>query len=90
MLTDGDAALPPDCTVTLIGDRPLPRAALIDACRAVGWDALFRLSTDARQGSTVRLSDATPRPLWDLVTGPGPRVTGAVALVRTAGGGGST
>ncbi len=87
MITDVDTALPPDCTVTLIGDRARPRAALIDACRDVGWDVLFRLSTDARQGYTVRLSDGPPRPLWDLVTGPGQRFTGEVALLRRAGGG---
>lgn len=85
MIAEVAAALPAGCTVTLIGDRALPSAALIDACRAVGWEVLFRLSSDARQGYTVRLADGTEQPLWDLVTGPGQRWTGEVALFQKAG-----
>ena len=85
MLAEVAAALPPGCTVTLIGDRALPSAELIDACRAVGWDVLFRLSTDARQGYTVRLANGRTCPLWSLVTGPGQRWTGTVQLFQKAG-----
>lgn len=85
MLAEVAAALPADCRVTLVGDRALPSAALLDACRAVGWDALFRLSTDARQGYTVRRADGTTGPLWALVTGPGQRWAEEVALFQKAG-----
>lgn len=81
------AALPANCTVTVVGDRALPSAEVIDACRAVGWHALFRLSTDAKQGYLVRLGGPTaePVPLWSLVTGPGQRWHGSVALFKAAG-----
>jgi hypothetical protein len=85
LITEVAAALPAGCTVTLLGDRALPSAELLDACRAVGWEALFRLSTDARQGYTVRLPGGTTCPLWDLVTGPGQRWAGEVALFQKAG-----
>lgn len=67
------AALLPDCSVTLIGDRALPSVELIEACQAVGWEVVFRLSADARQGYTVRLPEGRECPIWDLVTGPGQR-----------------
>jgi hypothetical protein len=81
------AALPPGCTVTVGGDRGLPSAALLDACRAVGFHALFRLSVDAKQGSLVRVGGLSPAPvaLWSLVTGPGQRWSGAVDLFKAAG-----
>ena len=85
LLAEVAAAVPPGCTVTLLGDRALPSADLVDACRAVGWEVLFRLSTDARQGYTVRLADGTKQPLWDLVTGPGQRWTGEVEIFQKAG-----
>ncbi|MGH2561960.1 MAG: transposase [Thermomicrobiales bacterium] len=85
MFTEGAAALPPGCTVTVMGDRGLPRAEVIDACRAVGWEALFRLSADARQGHRVRLADGQVRPLWELVSGPGQRWSGPVEVFKAAG-----
>ena len=85
MFAEGAAAVPPGCTVTVIGDRALPSAEVIDACRAVGWEALFRLSADARQGPSVRLADGAVRPLWALVTGPGQRWAGPVELFKAAG-----
>lgn len=85
MIAEVTAALPPSCTVTLIGDRALPSAELIDACRAVGWDVLFRLSADARQGHSVRCADGTQGPIWDLVTGPGQRWSGVVQIFQKAG-----
>jgi len=78
------AALPANCAVTVMGDRGLPSAEVVDACRAVGWDARFRLSADARQGHSVRLADGRVRPIWDLVTGPGQRWTGAVEVFTAA------
>jgi hypothetical protein len=85
LLGEVAAAVPTGCPVTLIGDRALPSAELLDACRAIGWDVLFRLSTDARQGYTVRRDDGTLCPLWTLVTGPGQRFTAEVDLFQKAG-----
>lgn len=85
MFAEVAAALPPGCTVTVIGDRGLPSAELVDACRAVGWEALFRLSADARQGHSVRQADGAVRPIWELVRGPGQRWTGPVEVFKAAG-----
>jgi hypothetical protein len=85
MCAEVAAALPPGCAVTVMGDRALPSAEVIDACRELGWHALFRLSADARQGYAVRLADGTVCPLWDLVTGPGQRWQGSVELFKAAG-----
>jgi hypothetical protein len=64
MLAEVAAALPGDRPVTLLGDRGLPSAALIDTCRAVGGDVVVRLSADAQQGPTVRRADGTMCPAW--------------------------
>jgi hypothetical protein len=85
MIAEVAAALPPDCPVTLIGDRAVPSAELVDACQAVGWDVGFRLSADARQGHTVRRPDGRVCPIWDLVTGPGQRWASPVAIFKKAG-----
>jgi hypothetical protein len=85
MFAEVAAALPPGCTVTVIGDRALPSAELVDLCRAHGWEALFRLSVDARQGHHVRLADGRTCPLWELVSGPGQRWSGAVEVFKAAG-----
>lgn len=85
MFAEVAAALPPGCTVTVVGDRALPSAAVIDACRAVGWQALFRLSASERQGCLVRVGGAAPVPIWALVTGPGQRWSGDVAVFKAAG-----
>ncbi len=80
------AAMPPGCTVTLIGDRGLTSAELIDVCREVGWHALFRLSASAKQGCcTVRLADGKSFPVWELVTTPGQRWSGTVELFKGSG-----
>lgn len=79
------AALPPGCAVTVVADRGLTSAELIDLCRKFGWRPLCRLSADARQGCRARLADGTERPVWDLVTGPGQRWSGEVALFQGAG-----
>lgn len=78
-------AIPEGCQVTLIGDRGLTSAELIDVCREVGWSALFRLSANAHQGCTVRLADGRKSPVWDLVTNPGQRWSGTVELFKGAG-----
>lgn len=85
LLAEVAAALPPDCAVTVVGDRGLPSAALLDACRAVGFHALFRLSADAKQGHHVRPADGRMCSVWELVTGPGQRWSGPVELFKAAG-----
>lgn len=85
MFAEVAAALPPGCAVTVVGDRGLPSAAVVDACRALGWEALFRLSVDARQGHHARLPDGRVRPLWELVTGPGQRWSGPAELFKGDG-----
>lgn len=85
MFAEVAAALPPGCAVTVLGDRGLPSADVFDACQAVGFDVVFRLSADAQQGPTVRLADGTQCPAWALVTGPGQRWHGPVATFQKAG-----
>jgi hypothetical protein len=79
------AALPPGSAVTVLADRGLTAAELIDACREVGWRPVFRLSANERQGCRVRLADGTERPVWALVTEPGQRWSGEVAVFQRAG-----
>ena len=78
-------ALPAECRVTVVADRGLTAAELIDACRVHGWRPLLRLSANERQGCTVRLGDGRERPVWELVTGPGQRWSGEVELFQQAG-----
>jgi hypothetical protein len=79
------AALPPGCAVTVVADRGLTAAELIDLCREFGWRPMLRLSANDRQGCTVRLADGAQRPIWALVTGPGQRWSAAVELFQGAG-----
>lgn len=65
------AAFPPDCSVTLVADRGLTCAELIDTCRAVGWHVTLRISANERQGPLVELADGTRERLWELVPGRG-------------------
>jgi len=85
MVDEIRAALPPGCRVTLVVDRGLTGPALIDLCRAVGWDFVFRVSVSAAQANRVRRPGAADRPLWDLVTRPGQRFAERVALFKDAG-----
>lgn len=79
-------ALPPDCTVTLVVDQGLSGAEFFDLCQQRGWHALGRLSADPQQGPTVRLPDGRElASVWDLVTGPGQRWFGSVALFQRVG-----
>lgn len=77
--------LPADCTVTLLADRGLTGAELIDCCQARGWHFVFRVSASAGSSPTVRLTDGTTCPLWSLVTGPGQRWGGKIDLYQAAG-----
>ena len=78
-------ALPPGAGVTLLADRGLTSAALIDRCRALGWHFVLRVTATARTSPIIRLADDTCCPLWSLVTGPGQRWSGTVACYQAAG-----
>lgn len=71
--------------MTVVADRGLRGAELIDLCRAYGWRPLMRLSANERQGCVVRLADGRRMPVWDLVTGPGQRWSDTVELFQGAG-----
>ena len=77
--------LPPDARVTLLADRGLTGAALIDRCQALGWHFVLRVTATPKTSPTVRLDDGTTCSLWSLVTRPGQRWTGTVACYRAAG-----
>lgn len=82
-------SLPPGCAVTVVADRGLVGPALVDACRAVGWDLVLRLRAGAGEASRVRLADGTERRLAELVRTavprPGRSWTAPVALFKQAG-----
>jgi hypothetical protein len=80
-----EAALPPAATVTLLADRGLTSAGLIDLCVRHGWHFCLRLSAGARHGVHARLADGTICPVWDLVPGRGQRWDGMVAVYQAAG-----
>jgi hypothetical protein len=77
--------LPADASVTLLADRGLTSADLLDLCAQVGWACVLRLSADAQHGATVRLADGTTCPVWDLVRGAGQHWTGTVDIFQRQG-----
>ncbi|MGH3905531.1 MAG: transposase [Pseudonocardiaceae bacterium] len=80
------AALPPGCTVTLVADRGLTGAGLLDVCRALGWHFVLRVNVTASTSNRVRPHPAAPeQALWELVTGPGQRWTGTVEVFKKEG-----
>lgn len=79
------AALPASCTVTLVVDRGLTSAGLIDLCQSLGWHWVFRVNTGPKQAHRVQTAAGTERALWELVTELGTRGTARVALFKDAG-----
>jgi hypothetical protein len=79
------AVLPAGTTVTLMVDRGLASADIIDLCHDLGWHYVMRLSVDATQGVHVRHADGTVGPAWDLVAGRGRRWQGSVETFKAAG-----
>jgi hypothetical protein len=77
--------LPAGTTVTLLVDRGLASAEIIDLCGALGWHYVLRLSVDATQGVHVRQVDGTIQPAWNLVTGRGQRWAGPVEVFKAVG-----
>lgn len=84
LLHEVNAALPAGCTATLLADRGVSSAGVIDACRTVGWHYVLRLNAREHRGAHIRQHGQT-RPLWDLVTAPGQRWQGRVQVFREAG-----
>jgi hypothetical protein len=85
------AALPPGCTVTLLGDRGVAGPTLIDAAHAHGWHVLMRLNVGPTQAHRLRLLDPDDAPrgaewrLWDWVETVGTGWSGAVQIFKAAG-----
>lgn len=79
------AVLPAGTRVTLVVDRGLASADIIDLCHEVGWHYVMRLSVDAKQGVHVRQADGTVGPAWDLLAGRGRRWAGTVEVFKAHG-----
>jgi hypothetical protein len=85
------AALPPGCTVTLLGDRGVAGPTLIDAAQAHGWHVLMRLNVGSTQAHRLRLVDpddasrGTECRLWNWVETVGTGWSGAVQIFPAAG-----
>lgn len=79
------AALPSDCSVTLLTDRGITSPAVIALCRSLGWHFVLRLSVSAHQTNRVQTETAPEQALWELVTRPGQRFAAPVALYKEAG-----
>lgn len=85
------AALPPGCTVTLLGDRGVAGPTLIDAAQQRGWDVVVRLNVGETQAHRLRLVRGEEgRPgeewrLWDWVETVGAGWQGAVQIFKGAG-----
>jgi hypothetical protein len=79
------AAMPADCTVTLIADRGVSGPGLLDVARSLGWDVVLRLNVGAQQAHRLRLPDGQAVRLGDWLAQAGPRWRGAVQLCKAAG-----
>jgi hypothetical protein len=85
------AALPPGCTVTLLGDRGVAGPTLIDAAQERGWAVVVRLNVGETQAHRLRLPPSPGGPrgaewrLWDWVETVGPGWQGAVQIYKRAG-----
>jgi hypothetical protein len=77
--------LPTGCTVTLLADSGLTGPDLIRLCQDLGWHFVLRVSTDARQGPSVRLPTGEEGPLWRLVPGPGGSWFGPAQVYKGTG-----
>lgn len=86
MLDEVAAALPPGCTVTLVGDRGVAGPGMIDQCRRVGWHWVLRLNTSPTHPVHWRPTPmASVVAVWSLVIGPGQRWTGQGEVYKKAG-----
>lgn len=85
------AALPPRCTVTLLGDRGVAGPTLIDAAQKRDWNVVLRLNVGETQAHRLRLVSAQEPSgwmewrLWDWVETVGSGWTGAVQIFKGDG-----
>ena len=79
------ATLPAEAQVTLLVDRGITSAAVIDLCHDLGWHFVFRLTATKTQSATARLPHGTTGPVWSLVPTRGGHWYGTVALFQAAG-----
>lgn len=79
-------ALPSGCDVTLLADRGLVSARLIDLCRRLGWHFVLRINAGASQrGRVIELPEGEETQAWALVERLGRRGSAPVRLFKTAG-----
>jgi hypothetical protein len=80
------AALPPGCTVTVLGDRGVAGPTLIDAAQQRSWAVVLRLNVGETQAHRLRLipplggAGGAEWRLWDWVETGGPGWQGAVQI----------
>ncbi|MFN8593252.1 MAG: hypothetical protein U0031_17495 [Thermomicrobiales bacterium] len=79
------AALPPDTTATLLADRGLIGAGIVDAARAAGIPLVLRLRAGAAEETRVRLDGGPDQRLAELPTRPGQRLAVPAAIFKEAG-----
>jgi hypothetical protein len=79
------ATTPAGCRITLVADRGLTSAGLIDLCQRHGWHYCLRVNARPGHGVHARLADGALRPVWDLVPGRGGAWDGPVALFQAQG-----
>jgi hypothetical protein len=86
LLREVQAALPPACAVTLVVDRQIGGAGILDACRALDWHVVARIKAPRTQPVYWRSGpDAPVQAVWDLITGPGQHWGGQGQLYPSAG-----
>lgn len=86
LMQEVQAALPPDCAVTLVVDRQIGGSGVLDACQQVGWHLVARIKAPRNHPIYWRSGpDAAAQPVWDLITGPGQHWGGQGQLYPSAG-----
>ena len=79
------AAMPPDCTVTLVADRGVSGPGVLDVARNLGWEVVLRLNVGAQQAHRLRLPGGPEVRLGDWLPQAGRRWRGVVQLFKAAG-----
>lgn len=86
LMQEVQACLPAGCAVTLVVDRQMGGAGILDACQDVGWHVVARIKASRSQPVYWRSGPDAPRqPVWDLITGPGQHWGGTGQLYPSAG-----
>jgi hypothetical protein len=73
---------PPHGTVTVLLDRGLVGADIVDTIRRFGWMVVLRLHNDRHDQTRVRLANGTECRVVDLLSGPGQRRVLPVQLFK--------